>query len=129
MEWGRWFRIREKGHDPGTPEIDIESFNLMFMYPMSSNPNTETLVFGERFMQIEQNEKVGAWVRSNLPSQKQKARGFYSAKGLGRRSLGETKESLLIAPGQSDFLASMAAGGGPSRRSQPPRRHSLSSAK
>ena len=46
---------------------------------------------GESFIQVGQNEKVGAWVHSNLPPQEQKAGGFYGAKGLSRKSFRETE--------------------------------------
>ena len=44
-------------------------------------------------------------------SPRRESRGFYTANLLGRRSFRETKGSLLIAPAQSDFWASLAADG------------------
>ena len=110
---------------------DTKSLYLKFVCAMHSKPNTETLALGdgERFIWIGQNEKGGAWVRSHLPSQEQKAGRFHRVKGLGRRSCGETKGSLPLSSWAIWLLGINRHWGPAILWSQPPRRRSLSATK
>lgn len=63
---------------------DTKLLNLKFLCLMYSKPNAETSVpgDGESFIQIGQNGKEGACVRSNLPPQGQKAERLMGLRGL-----------------------------------------------
>ena len=80
--------------------IDAKPLNLKFVCPMLSKPNTETSALGDgdSFIQIGQDEKVGAWVHSNPPSAEHKAGGFIELRGLAGdlwRNKGVTPDKLL----------------------------------
>ena len=78
---------------------------------MHSKPNTETLVLGggERFYLNWPKREGGSIDLLKSALTRAESRGFYRAKGLGRRSFRETKRSLPISP-----WASVAAGSWPS---------------
>lgn len=79
---------------------DIKPLNLKLVCPMHRKPNTGTSMLGdgERFIRVGRNEKMGARVSTNPPSQKQKTSSFYRAMGLGMRSFGKARGSLGITP-------------------------------
>ena len=89
-----WYHNASRSWDGSNPDIEPLNFKLVHLMSRKINAVTSVLGDGERFIQIGQEEKVGAWVHSNLPVPEQKAAGFYRDKGLGSRSFAETKRSL-----------------------------------
>ena len=79
---------------------------------MHSKTNTETSVLGdgERSHSSWPRQEGGSMDSLKPTLSRAKGRVFYIAKGLGKRSFGETKGSLQISPGQS----ATATGGWPS---------------
>ena len=97
-------------------DIDTKPLNLKFVCLTHSKPNTETSVLGdgERSHLNWPRWDNGSLGSLNSAFARTESREFYRAKGLGRRSFKETKESLPINPWAIWLLGLKAAEGQPS---------------